>query len=185
MKKGNLTGLCLDAGRPLTGRRQLRKRDACEHAAREQADGIDQAEPAREPGDPAERKHKEDICPATAVHRGIIAASAVIPAALTGDAGVQKLPCSRVSVFDFLENPVGTVVASSEPIGDSTMVGSTERRRRILAEKFGDLANLAVAALVFGQAIGNDTFSWGVGLIGMAIWTVFMIATLLLLGEKR
>lgn len=63
------------------------------------------------------------------------------------------------------------------------MVRLTKRRRAILAEKFGDLANLAVAALVFGQALGQDSFSLGVGLAGFAIWLLFMVATFVLAGE--
>ena len=65
------------------------------------------------------------------------------------------------------------------------MVRLTERRRTILAEKFGDLANLAVAALVFGQALGQDAFSLAVMLAGAAIWSVFMAATFFLAGESQ
>jgi len=64
------------------------------------------------------------------------------------------------------------------------MVRFTERRRAVLAEKFGDLANLAVAALVFGQALGQDTLSFGVGLAGFGIWSVLMSATFFLTGES-
>ena len=49
------------------------------------------------------------------------------------------------------------------------MVRFTGVRREFLAEKFGDLASLAVAALVFGQAVGQNTFSPNVGLAGMAM----------------
>lgn len=64
------------------------------------------------------------------------------------------------------------------------MVRLTERRRAILGEKFGDLANYAVAALVFGQAVGQDSFSFGVGIAGVAIWLVFTGATFVLAGER-
>jgi hypothetical protein len=43
------------------------------------------------------------------------------------------------------------------------MLRLTKTRRAILAEKFGDLGNLAVAALVFGQAVADDRFSLGLG----------------------
>ena len=65
------------------------------------------------------------------------------------------------------------------------MLRLTKQRRVILAEKFGDLANLAVAALVFGQAIGGGAFSWRVAAAGMAIWAGFTTATYLLAGENR
>jgi hypothetical protein len=65
------------------------------------------------------------------------------------------------------------------------MVRLTERRRAILAEKFGDLANYAVAALVFRQAVGQDRFSFGVSLAGFGIWLLFMGATFFLVGDGQ
>ena len=65
------------------------------------------------------------------------------------------------------------------------MLRWTDRRRAILAEKLGDLANLAIAALVFGQALGPDAFSLVVGLTGAAIWSVFMTVAFFLSGESR
>lgn len=65
------------------------------------------------------------------------------------------------------------------------MVRLTERRRAILAEKFGDLANYAVTALVFGQAVGQDSFSLGVGIAGVAIWLLFTAASFVLAGESQ
>ena len=65
------------------------------------------------------------------------------------------------------------------------MVRLTTRRRAVLAEKFGDLANVAVAALVFGQALGQDTFSVGVALTGFGIWAAFMAATFVLAGGSE
>lgn len=65
------------------------------------------------------------------------------------------------------------------------MLRLTKQRRAFLAEKFGDLANLAVGALVFGQAIGQDVFSPGVAIAGMAIWLLLMAYTLALKGERR
>jgi hypothetical protein len=49
------------------------------------------------------------------------------------------------------------------------MLRLTEPRRAVLAETFGDLANFAIAALVFGQAVGPSAFSWSVALIGIAL----------------
>ena len=65
------------------------------------------------------------------------------------------------------------------------MLRLTERRRAILADKSGDLANYAVAALVFGQAVGQESFSIGVALAGFAVWLVFTVATFVLAGEGR
>jgi hypothetical protein len=65
------------------------------------------------------------------------------------------------------------------------MLRLSHRRRAILAEKFGDLANLAVAALVFGQALSQETFAWSIGVTGAAIWVLFMGCTFFLAGGDR
>ena len=65
------------------------------------------------------------------------------------------------------------------------MVRLTERRRAVFAEKFGDLANYAIAGLVFGQAVGQDDFSLSAWLAGVATWLLFMGATFFLVGDSR
>lgn len=62
------------------------------------------------------------------------------------------------------------------------MLRLTKPRREILAEKFGDLGNLAAAALVFGQAIAEDRFSLIRGVAGIVTWALFTAATYLLSG---
>jgi hypothetical protein len=54
-----------------------------------------------------------------------------------------------------------------------------------LAEKFADLANFAVAGLVFGQAVGQETFSPAVGLAGMGIWFVLLVLAFAIKGGGR
>ena len=66
-----------------------------------------------------------------------------------------------------------------------TMLRLTERRRAVLAEKFGDLANYAVAALVFGQAVGGGSFSLSIGIAGIVIWLLFTGATVVLAGDTE
>jgi hypothetical protein len=65
------------------------------------------------------------------------------------------------------------------------MLRLTKQRRAILAEKFGDLATLAVAALVFGQAVGHDMFSLEAAAAGVAVWAVFTGLTYALAGGGR
>ena len=65
------------------------------------------------------------------------------------------------------------------------MVRSTERRREFLAEKFGDLANFAAAALVFSQAVGGDAFSPGVAIAGIGIWLGFLAFAFVLKGGHQ
>jgi len=65
------------------------------------------------------------------------------------------------------------------------MVRLTRGRRELLVEKSADLANFAVAGLVFGQAVGQETFSPGIGLAGMAIWLGLMTFAYALRGDSR
>lgn len=65
------------------------------------------------------------------------------------------------------------------------MVRLTRGRRELLAEKFADLANFAVAGLVFGQAVGQETFSPGLGFVGMAIWLGMLAFAYALKGGSR
>jgi len=65
------------------------------------------------------------------------------------------------------------------------VVRLSERRREYLAEKFGDLANLAIAALVFGQAVGQGRFSLALGLAGIALWLVLTVTGFSLKGDRR
>jgi hypothetical protein len=65
------------------------------------------------------------------------------------------------------------------------MLRFTQRRRAILAEKFGDLANLSFAALILGQAVSQARFSLSVGVAGLGMWVVFMGAAYLLSVEDR
>jgi hypothetical protein len=65
------------------------------------------------------------------------------------------------------------------------MVGFTQERRSHLADKFGDAANLAAAALVFGQAVSQEAFSVPLAVTGFVTWLVFMAASFFLRGDTR
>ena len=65
------------------------------------------------------------------------------------------------------------------------MLRLARARREFLAEKFGDLANLAVGALVFGQAVGQDTSSSSAGLAGIVSWLAFTAFGCALKGGGR
>ena len=54
-----------------------------------------------------------------------------------------------------------------------------------MADKLAELANFAVAALVFGQAVGQGTFSPGVAAAGVTIWAVLMAFAFALKGVNR
>jgi hypothetical protein len=64
------------------------------------------------------------------------------------------------------------------------MLGLTRRRRELIAEKLADLANLAAAALVFGQALGAQGFSLPVAALGLAIWAACIATAWVLSGER-
>jgi hypothetical protein len=65
------------------------------------------------------------------------------------------------------------------------MVRFTRGRRELLAEKVADLANFAVAGLVFGQAVGQQTFSLAVGLAGIGLWVGFLALAFAIKGGGR
>jgi hypothetical protein len=45
-------------------------------------------------------------------------------------------------------------------------------RRELLAEKLMDVANIAVAATIFGQFVSDQPFRVGTGIIGIALWAL-------------
>ncbi len=44
------------------------------------------------------------------------------------------------------------------------------KRREVLAEKLMDIANIAIAAMIFGQFISGQPFRVRVGIAGGALW---------------
>jgi hypothetical protein len=64
------------------------------------------------------------------------------------------------------------------------MVGLTAGQRAVFGEKFVDLANYAAAALVFGQFVGQQPFSWGILIGGITAWLVFAATSFWLMGER-
>ena len=65
-----------------------------------------------------------------------------------------------------------------------TMLRLTRERRRMLQDKFPDLANLAVATAVFGQLVSGQQFSRPVAFGGIGLWAIVMLAAYLLGGTE-
>ena len=65
------------------------------------------------------------------------------------------------------------------------MLRLTPEQRRMLVDKLPDLANVAVAALVFGQLLSDGPFSGRVALIGGAMWFALVGFAFFLGGRKR
>ncbi|MGH9256271.1 MAG: hypothetical protein ACRD3C_17070 [Vicinamibacterales bacterium] len=63
------------------------------------------------------------------------------------------------------------------------MVRLTVRQRGALAGTLRELANYGVAALMFGQFVGEVTVSWWRFFAGAAIWLALVICALGLAGE--
>jgi hypothetical protein len=60
-----------------------------------------------------------------------------------------------------------------------------KRAQRVLVgEKLADAANLAVGALVFGQAL-TDRFSPALGVLGLVLWVTLMIWGVVLVGGSE
>jgi len=64
------------------------------------------------------------------------------------------------------------------------MLRLTVRQRGLLIEKLPDLANLAMAGLVFGQFLGAQEFSVATGLGGLSLWILGMGLALLAAGGQ-
>ena len=59
-------------------------------------------------------------------------------------------------------------------------------RRELLAEKLLDVANIAVAAMIFGQFVSGQPFRIDVGIIGVALWLfIYAFVYLRILGGER
>jgi hypothetical protein len=56
----------------------------------------------------------------------------------------------------------------------ATMLRFSEEQRRTLADKVPDVANVAAGAMVFGQFLGGQRFSWLMATFGLAIWLVLI-----------
>lgn len=57
------------------------------------------------------------------------------------------------------------------------------KQRAVLVDKLPDLANLAVAGLVFGQLLSAGGFSFRIALGGVAIWFLAVGTAIRVAGE--
>jgi len=60
-----------------------------------------------------------------------------------------------------------------------------EARRQLLAEKLLDVANIAVAAMIFGQFISDQPFQIGLGIAGFALWLLVYFTVYFHLLKER
>ncbi|OFW00054.1 MAG: hypothetical protein A3H28_00875 [Acidobacteria bacterium RIFCSPLOWO2_02_FULL_61_28] len=60
-----------------------------------------------------------------------------------------------------------------------------QARRQLLAEKLMDVANIAVAAMIFGQLISGQPFHIGLGIAGFALWSLIYFAAYFYLLKER
>jgi hypothetical protein len=64
------------------------------------------------------------------------------------------------------------------------MLRFSEEQRRMLADKVPDVANVAAGAMVFGQFLEGQRFSWLMATFGLAIWLVLVAWSLFLARER-
>ena len=69
--------------------------------------------------------------------------------------------------------------------GKTTMVGLTPEQRALVADKLGDVGNLAAAGLVFAQFVSDRPFSLGVALSGVFVWLVVIASAVAVKGHRR
>ena len=60
-----------------------------------------------------------------------------------------------------------------------------QARRQLLAEKLMDVANIAVAALIFGQFVAGQPFQMGVAMLGVSLWLLIYGAAYFYLLKER
>jgi hypothetical protein len=65
------------------------------------------------------------------------------------------------------------------------MLRLTQEQRTLLAETVRDIANIAAGAMVFGQFLGGQSFSWWIALAGGAVWVAFVSWAVDLAGEAK
>ncbi|OFW13449.1 MAG: hypothetical protein A3F70_11220 [Acidobacteria bacterium RIFCSPLOWO2_12_FULL_67_14] len=61
----------------------------------------------------------------------------------------------------------------------------TQDQRAVVLDKFPDVANLAVGALVFGQFLGSESYSLALAAAGIAAWSALIVITLVIAGGHR
>ena len=58
-------------------------------------------------------------------------------------------------------------------------------RRELLAEKLLDVANMAVAALIFGQFVSGQPFRVDLGILAILLWAFIYCAAYFYLLKER
>jgi len=65
------------------------------------------------------------------------------------------------------------------------MLELTNPRRAMRVDKVPDIANLAIAALFFGQFLDNRAFSPGLALFGIGVWMFLIGCAYVLAGGNQ
>ena len=65
------------------------------------------------------------------------------------------------------------------------MLELNRHQRAVLADKLPDIANVAAGALVFGQLLGERTFSFWLAAGGLALWAFLLACSVVLTGGNE
>lgn len=65
------------------------------------------------------------------------------------------------------------------------MLRLSREQRALLAETVRDIANIAAGAMVFGQFLATQSFSWWTALAGGAVWVALVSWAIRLAGEVK
>ena len=97
-----------------------------------------------------------------------------------------------MTVLPFTEPSAGTEHAQAVVIrncctegGKMTMVGLTPDQRALVADKLGDIGNLAAAGLVIAQFVSDRPFSLRVALSGVLVWLVVIVSAVAVKGRRK
>ena len=65
------------------------------------------------------------------------------------------------------------------------MLRLSRAQRMLLAETLRDIANIAAGAMVFGQFLGSQKFSFLIAAFGMGVWVALVAFAIVLAGETQ
>lgn len=65
------------------------------------------------------------------------------------------------------------------------MVRLEKEQRTLFAETLTDIANIAAGAMVFGQFLGSQTFSFRMAIFGIGVWVALVAFAIVLAGETQ
>jgi hypothetical protein len=94
--------------------------------------------------------------------------------------GKNRVPQNAIRRFSSKTEPARSSLPGAGRRDDGTI---NKDQRRALGATARELANYGVAAMVFGQFVGEGAVSWWRFVVGVALWFALVAFALILEGE--